>query len=77
MSRSYYRRGKNPTTALGILFIVIGTIGLVRQLIIWTEGFVLQFLLNSEITSEKISVAIICIGIFIVFLGFRKNESQR
>ena len=77
MSRPYYRRGRNPTTALGILFIVIGTIGLVRQLIIWTEGFVLQFLLNSEITSEKVSVAIICIGIFIVLLGFRKNESQR
>ena len=77
MSSSYYRRGRNPTTALGILFIVIGTIGLVRQLILWTETFVLQFLLNSEITSEKVSVAIIGIGVFIVLLGLRKNEPQR
>ncbi len=77
MSSNYYRRGRNPTTAFGVLFIIIGTVALVRQIILWTEDFVLEFLFNSELTSEKVSVITICIGVFIVLLGLRKNESQR
>ena len=77
MSSYYYRRGRNPTTAFGVLFIVIGIVALVRQLIIWTEDFVLEFLFNSEITSEKIAVVTICVGVFIVLLGLRKNEQTR
>ena len=77
MSSNYYRRGRNPTTAFGVLFIVIGAITLVRQLILWSPDFVVQFLFNEEITSEKISIVTIGIGVFIVALGFRKNESQR
>ncbi len=76
MSTNYYRRGRNPTTAFGILFIVIGGIALIRQLFIWTEDFVLEFLLNSDITSEKVSVATICVGVFIVLLGLRKHASK-
>ncbi len=77
MSSNYYRRGRNPTTAFGILFIVVGGIALVRQYVLWTEDFVLQFLFNSEINSEKVSVATICVGVFIVLLGLRKHESKR
>ena len=77
MSSNYYRRGRNPTTAFGVLFIVIGSIALVRQLLLWTEDFVIEFLFNSEINSEKVSVETICIGIFIVALGLRKNEQKR
>ena len=77
MSSNYYRRGRNPTTAFGVLFIVIGAITLVRQLILWSPDFVIQFLFNEEITSEKISIVTMSIGVFIVALGFRKNESQR
>ena len=77
MSSYYYRRGRNPTTAFGVLFIVIGVVALVRQLIIWTEDFVIEFLFNSEITSEKIAVVTICVGVFIVLLGLRKNEQTR
>ena len=76
MSTNYYRRGRNPTTAFGILFIVIGAIALVRQLFIWTEDFVLEFLLNSEINSEKVSVVTIGVGVFIVLLGLRKHASK-
>ena len=76
MSSNYYRRGRNPTTAVGVLFIVIGTIAFVRQLIIWTEDFVLEFLLNSDITSEKVSVVTIGVGVFIVLLGLRKHASK-
>jgi len=77
LSSNYYRRGKNPTTAFGILFVVIGVIALVRQILEWSWDFVIEFLLNSEITSEKVAVITIGVGVFIVFLGFRKNESQR
>jgi len=77
MISNYYRRGRNPTTAFGVLFIIIGTVALVRQLIIWTEDFVLEFLFNSEITSEKIAVVTICVGVFIVLFGLRKNEQER
>jgi hypothetical protein len=77
MSSSYYRRGRNPTTAFGVLFIVIGAVALIRQLFIWTEDFVLEFLLNSEINSEKVSVVTICVGVFIVLMGLRKNEQKR
>ena len=77
MSSNFYRRGRNPTTAFGVLFIVIGIIALVRQYLIWTEDFVLEFLFNSEITSEKVSVATIGVGVFIVWLGLRKHESKR
>ncbi|MFZ9006009.1 MAG: hypothetical protein ACO293_04450 [Nitrosopumilaceae archaeon] len=77
MSSNYYRRGRNPTTAFGILFIVIGAITLVRQLILWSPDFVVQFLFNEEITSEKISVVTMGIGAVIVALGFRKNEQKR
>ena len=77
MSSNYYRRGRNPTTAFGVLFIVIGAITLVRQLILWSPDFVIQFLLNEEITSEKISLITMSIGAIIVTLGFRKNEQKR
>ena len=77
MSSNYYRRGKNPTTAFGILFIVIGVIAFIRQLFVWSWDFVVQFLFNAEISSEKVAVATICIGVVIVILGFRKNEEKR
>ena len=77
MSSNYYRRGRNPTTAFGVLFIVIGAIAVVRQLFLWSPDFFVQFLLNSEITSEKVSVGTICVGVFIVLLGLRKHEQTR
>ena len=77
MSSNYYRRGRNPTTAFGVLFIVIGAIALVRQLVVWSPDFFLQFLFNEEITSEKVSIITMCVGVFIVALGFRKHEKKR
>ena len=77
MSSNYYRRGRNPTTAFGVLFIIIGAIAVVRQLFLWSPDFFVQFLFNSEITSEKVSVGTICVGVFIVLLGLRKHEQER
>ena len=77
MSHEYYRRGKNWFTAIGVLFCVMGGIVLIQQLLIWGIEFVVEFLFNAEFTNEKVSVAMIGFGIFMIALGFRKHEQKR
>jgi hypothetical protein len=50
---------------------------LIRQLLIWGPEFVSDFLLNGEITNEKVSTAMLAFGIFMIALGFRKYEQKR
>ena len=76
MNPEYYRRGRNWYTAMGTLFIVVALIVLVRQLILWGPDFVLDFLLNSEFTNEKVSIAMILFAAFLIGLGFRKKHDQ-
>jgi len=77
MSHEYYRRGRNWFTAIGTLFSVMAGIVLIRQLLIWGPEFVQDFLLNEEITNEKVSIAMLSFGIFMIALGFRKHEQKR
>ena len=77
MSHEYYRRGRNWFTAIGILFCVMAAVVLIRQLLIWGPEFVLDFLVNSEFTNEKVSFAMLGFGLFMVALGFRKHEQKR
>lgn len=77
MSHEYYRRGKNWFTAIGLLFCVMGGIVLIQQLLIWGIDFVEDFLFNTEFTNEKVSVAMLVFGIFMIALGFRKYEEKR
>ena len=77
MSHEYYRRGRNWFTAIGTLFSVMAGIVLIRQLLIWGPEFVQDFLFNGEITNEKVSVAMLSFGIFMIALGFRKHEQKR
>ena len=77
MSHEYYRRGKNWFSAIGVLFCVMGGIVLIQQLLIWGIDFVEDFLFNAEFTNEKVSVAMLCFGIFMIALGFRKHEQKR
>ncbi len=76
MSPVYTRRGRNWYTAMGTLFIIMATIVLVRQVILWSPDFVIQFLLNSEITNEKISMGMIAFGVFLIAMGFREGYDQ-
>jgi hypothetical protein len=76
MSQRYPRRGRNWYSAMGILFIVIGAVVMIRNVLIWSPDFVLDFLLNSEITNEKISVGMFVFGGFLLFWGFRKKNVQ-
>ncbi len=73
MNQLYPRRGKNWYSAMGILFIVMGVIVMVRNILIWSPDFVLDFLLSSEITNEKISIGMFAFGGILLFLGFRKR----
>ncbi len=77
MSYEYYRRGRNWFTAIGVLFSVMAGIVLVRQLLIWGPEFVEEFLFNADITNEKVSMAMLSFGIFMITLGFRKHEQKR
>ncbi|QLH02229.1 hypothetical protein C5F47_00865 [Nitrosopumilus cobalaminigenes] len=77
MSHEYYRRGRNWFTAIGVLFCVMGGIVLIQQLLIWGIEFVQDFMFNGEFTNEKVSVAMLGFGIFMIALGFRKHEQKR
>ncbi len=77
MSTEYYRRGRNWFTAIGVMFCVMGGIVMIQQLLVWGIDFVEDFLVNSEFTNEKVSVAMLCFGIFMVALGFRRHGQKR
>ncbi len=77
MSSEYYRRGRNWFSAMGVMFCVMAGIVLVRQLSIWGIEFVVDFLFNAEITNEKVSVAMLGFGIFMIALGLRKHDQKR
>jgi len=59
------------------MFCVMAGIVLVRQLLIWGPEFVEEFLFNEEFTNEKVSMAMLGFGIFMIVLGFRKHEQKR
>ena len=73
MSHEVRRRGRNWFTAMGLLFIIMASIVLIRNLLIWGPEFVLDFLLSDDITNEKISLGMFVFGGIMIALGFRKN----
>ena len=73
MSQYHPRRGRNWYSAMGVLFVVVGAIVLVQNLIIWGPEFVVDFMFNGEITNEKVSLGMFAFGGFLILLGFRKK----
>ena len=69
-------RRKNWFTAMGILFLVVGAIAIVRDLLIWGPDFTADFFTSSDITSEKISIGIFGIAGFLIILGLRGEEYE-
>jgi len=61
----------NWLSAIGTLFLIIASIVIVRQIIIWGSEFVLDFLINSEITNEKISLFMIMFGVCTILIGLK------
>ncbi len=74
MSREYSRRGRNWFTAMGVLFIVMALIVLVRNMILWSPEFALDFLLGPDITNEKVSLGMIIFGCIMIGFGYRKQN---
>jgi hypothetical protein len=62
---------KNWFTAMGILFIVVAVIPIIRDLLIWGPDFVSDFFTSPDLTSEKVSTAMFGIGGFLIILGLR------
>ena len=73
MSEFHPRRGRNWYSAMGLMFIIVAGIVIVRDTIIWSPDFVVDFLFNSDVTSEKVSFGMFMFGGFLLFMGFRKK----
>ncbi len=69
-------RRKNWFTAMGVLFLVVGTIAIVRDLFIWGPEFTADFFTSQDITSEKISIGIFGIAGFLIMLGLRGESYE-
>jgi len=74
MSEEYPRRGRNWFTAIGVLFMIVAGITLVRDIIIWSPDFMVDFIFDSNINPQKTSLAAIAFGMFMIILGFRKKN---
>lgn len=68
---------KNWFTAMGILFIVVAAIPIIRDLLIFGPDFVSDFFTSQDITSEKVSTAMFGIGGFLIILGLRGENYER
>ena len=73
MSHEYRRRGRNWFTAMGVLFIIMAGIVLMRNMLIWLPEVVAYNFVSSDITNEKISLAMLIFGGILVTIGFRKK----
>lgn len=73
-------RRKEWMFPLGILFIVMATIILVRNLILITTEFGFEFFINnffnSEITNEKFAIIMYAIGLILVYFGRKKRLEE-
>lgn len=67
---------KNWFTAMGVLFIVVAIIPIIRDLLIWGPDFVSDFFTSPDLTSEKVSTAMFGIGGFLIILGFRGENYE-
>ncbi|MDE1726161.1 MAG: hypothetical protein KGH89_02720 [Thaumarchaeota archaeon] len=61
---------------MGILFIIVAVIPIIRDLLIFGPDFVSDFFTSQELTSEKVSTAMFGIGGFLIILGFRGGNYE-
>ena len=74
MSEEYPPRGRNWLRSMGALFLVVATVTLVRDIIIWSPDFVVEFFFDSEINAQKVSLGAIAFGASMIALGFGKKN---
>lgn len=66
---------KNVFTAFAVLFFISAAIIPIQNLIVWGPDFVVDFYISPEITVEKLSIGVIGLGLFMLFLGYKKKDS--
>jgi len=66
---------KNLFTAFAVLFFLSAIIIPIQNLIVWGPDFAIDFYMSSEITAEKLSIGVIGLGLFMLFLGYKKKDS--
>lgn len=55
------------------MFLISAVIIPIENLIVWGPDYVHHFYTSSEITSEKISIGVIVLGISFIILGYKKQ----
>ena len=45
----------------------------IQNLIVWGPDFVMEFYTSSQITSEKISIGVIALGLALILIGYKKQ----
>ena len=81
------RRGRNWMSAMGILFIITAVIIMIRNVVLLniqhaagliedgTQQFLANFV-NSQITNEKFSIAMLAAGGFLIYWGYFKKKEE-
>ncbi len=65
---------KNWMSAMAILFAIVATIILLRNIALWGIDFVLDFMINDQLTNEKFVLAMY--GVSIILLLYSRRVSN-
>lgn len=66
---------KNVFSAFAVLFFLSAIMIPIQNLIVWGPDFVMGFYISSEITAEKLSIGVIGLGFFMLYLAYKKKDS--
>ena len=66
---------KNVFSAFGIIFLITAVIIPIENLIAYGPEISLHLFLSSELTAEKVSFGVIGLGVFMIFMGYKKRHS--
>ena len=66
---------KNVFSAFAILFFISAAIIPLQNLAVWGPEMVLDFYISPHVTSEKISMGVFGLGIFMIVLAHKKRNS--
>lgn len=66
---------KNVFSAFAVLFFLSSVVVPIQNLVVWGPDFVVGFYISSEITAEKVSIGVIGLGFFMLYLAYKKKDS--